>query len=97
MTFYTNFGTHQRIGFINSMVQATSLVPIVYKIQYELRIKRPMSTAVLASPILDPVFGTILQHLKSKANVTYEPLLELVQVKASELTQLIKEPEAAAS
>ncbi|MGD0645876.1 MAG: hypothetical protein ABSA75_13300 [Candidatus Bathyarchaeia archaeon] len=66
----------------------------LYKREYELRVKRPLSTSDLAAPLIAPVLGTILQHYKSKANVTYEPLLEVVQAKSSELAQLVKELEA---
>jgi hypothetical protein len=68
---------------------------------WELRIKRPLSMATTAAMIglADTAgfwFIPIIRHYKEKANVRYEPLLEIMKTKAQELSGLIKELEALA-
>jgi hypothetical protein len=97
--FKVFLGQRTGLGFTNSMMKVTSLgTHSVYNFEYELRIKKPMSimasAAVLGSGLVDPFLCKMINNYKSKANITYEPLLEIVQAKASELSQIIKELEA---
>jgi hypothetical protein len=70
---------------------------------WDLRLKRPLSIATgaallgLALTPLAPAqwFGAILAHYKGKANISYQPILDILQAKADELSGLVKELEAA--
>jgi hypothetical protein len=72
---------------------------------WDLRIKRPLSIATGAAVLglaLTPLapaqwFGAILLHYKGKANISYEPILDILQAKAEELSGLVKQLEAAAA
>lgn len=72
------------------------------KIQFELRIKRPLSLstkAVMAGSLLtgNVIMYGILKAYEGKTNVTYGPLLDIMQAKAQEIAGLVKDFEAAAA
>jgi hypothetical protein len=79
------------LGLAEALATGTHIT----KQEYELRIKQPVSTltqvGAVALTLTTTWFGAILAHYKSKANVTYEPILEIFQAKASELSALVKE------
>jgi hypothetical protein len=65
---------------------------------YQLRIKQPLSMpadvaatdfAVTGDEWLNP----IMDHYKEKTDITYEPLLDIMQAKAQEISAYIKEYE----
>jgi len=71
----------------------------VNETSWELRIKRPLSVPAAAALLGMTLTGTlaplaaIVAHYKTKATISYEPLLEILRVKAQELSELTKELE----
>ena len=86
-------GKHPVIGFLESVPGIN-----LSKQEWELRVKRPLNVATqlagVALTLTTGWFGPILMHYKSKADVTYQPILEIFQAKALELSALCKELEA---
>jgi hypothetical protein len=97
--FKVFLGKRIGLGFVNSMMKVNTLGTYdAFNSEFELRIKKPMSilasAMVLGSALVDPFLCKMIYSYKSKTNITYEPLLEIVQAKASALSQIIKELEA---
>jgi hypothetical protein len=70
---------------------------------WEVRLKRPLgiaTSAMLLGLTVTPSaqwFAPILLHYKGKANINYEPILDILQARAEELSGLVKELEAGAA
>jgi hypothetical protein len=71
------------------------------KLRFELRIKQPLNTVKLAAESVlagsAPVLYEIVKRYAGKANVTYAPLMDIMQAKAQEIAGLVKEFEASAA
>lgn len=71
------------------------------KLHFELRIQQPLITIKKAAESMisatHPVLYEIVNRYAGQANVTYAPLVDIMQAKAQEIAGLIKEFEASAA
>lgn len=89
-----------KVGGIPAAVGSLEVSPGIHlsKHEWELRIKRPLNLATtVAGAALtlagSLVLGPILMNYKPGPNVSYEPILEIFQAKAKELSAFVEELE----